>query len=846
MDENPLICQPDVIGIAFVVQEERKEAKLLFKYPQHGYDHDNRASTSTAVTEMHYRNVKGGKLKGDKIAETTATTSIRHQGGEGGGGNQNKTTSNIFFRLNASIFAKLFRTKNALCDQPVSLNIEGTIFCCRTVCILSEEKGPSEDPKMKLLFSIIVAVKPIYHENSINPTRTILSSSVSNDLMGGTRRRRSCSSTSMIRHDDDKRNNKNEKQAISDDNSTKQQQQEQQRRHSKNNYTYLYHSVNEHTSLHFEAVRRVHVSISRLCKVLEREEKRCLYVTRQTAHLVNVGGGFEQTKSSSNSVEQGGGGKNSNEGDGANNGGKNKGSGTRSSSIDISDNPVVSAIGIYSTQPAKQSTNEQHITEEEVQQKRLDLMLAAPPPPAHKYTSGNNMSNDAGTDQGHDESSAQLRYKRNCIPRECIPIQGNLAVELAQTYHALSRNILDIRPSADALLSGRDGIVYINMYIAVKIEAAEDLKTNNIPSFVRSSPVPYLRKYHTLLFYPIPAADLLRHKKVNFPKMNADGHILRNIEKLLHVAHDPFKRFDAMAKEMALPLSMVIDAAVLLLEAGACIAIPAMNDTSKFGCSSNSVSMVASQKLDFAQRFGSIPIFMVLSVVTNPVNSVNKAPMVLSGVTTPFNSVNKTSNPRKMTKNERDAKHTISIKEILDFSKSATRALRSNEGTSHDNVQMEILDNVPTAIRIITKQILDMIKTMMIPVGFAHIIAQVGKEAGFETRFVQEAFKTMIKWLRARSIIVEEKEFLVSTTELNGTEGEGSRSHVDDSFKGYGEFLNIILKDTCNGNVSTLALHWKYNRSIQYIEAFRDWGVKNNRIKSVRRISSAKDDWGAP
>ena len=120
----------------------------------------------------------------------------------------------------------------------------------------------SEDPKAKLLFSIIVAVKPIYHENSINPTRTILSSSVSNDLMGGTRRRRSCSST-RIRHDDDPRKDKNEKQAISDEDSTKQQQQEQHRRHSKNNnsYTYLYHSANEHKSLHFEAVRRVHVYI---------------------------------------------------------------------------------------------------------------------------------------------------------------------------------------------------------------------------------------------------------------------------------------------------------------------------------------------------------------------------------------------------------------------------------------------------------------------------------------------------------------------------------------------------------------------------------------------------------
>ena len=103
------------------------------------------------------------------------------------------------------------------------------------------DRVKNEDPKAKLLFSIIVAVKPIYHENSINPTRTILSSSVSNDLMGGTRRRRSCSSTSMIRHDDDPRkDHKNEKQAISDEDSTKQWQQEQQRRHSKNNNSYTY------------------------------------------------------------------------------------------------------------------------------------------------------------------------------------------------------------------------------------------------------------------------------------------------------------------------------------------------------------------------------------------------------------------------------------------------------------------------------------------------------------------------------------------------------------------------------------------------------------------------------
>ena len=130
----------------------------------------------------------------------------------------------------------------------------------------------SEDPKAKLLFSIIVAVKPIYHENSINPTRTILSSSVSYDLMDRTRRRRSCSSTSMIRHDDDPRKDKNEKQAIS----TKQQQQEQQRRHSKNNnsYTYLFivpMNIYPYTLKQYGGF----MCISRLCKVLEREEKRC-------------------------------------------------------------------------------------------------------------------------------------------------------------------------------------------------------------------------------------------------------------------------------------------------------------------------------------------------------------------------------------------------------------------------------------------------------------------------------------------------------------------------------------------------------------------------------------------
>jgi hypothetical protein len=68
----------------------------------------------------------------------------------------------------------------------------------------------------------------------------------------------------MMRHDDDPRKDKNEKQAISDEDSTKLQQQEQQCRHSKSKkscYTYLYHSVNEHISLCFEAVQRVHVYI---------------------------------------------------------------------------------------------------------------------------------------------------------------------------------------------------------------------------------------------------------------------------------------------------------------------------------------------------------------------------------------------------------------------------------------------------------------------------------------------------------------------------------------------------------------------------------------------------------
>ena len=996
-----------IVGIALVVEEIGKGSKLVFKYPLVPPSSSSSSSSSSSGT---------GEINNDHDVHSKSLHNSQFQQNQS---QENTTTSkhNIFFRLESRILAKLFRTKPPLCGQPVSLNIEGTVFCCRSVLLPSSSSSsissiaannnskssnnhnqddnvsisssnnkqynntlglsPSSSTNLYnhnhdsltetsssitatktlsspttinglVLFSIIVAMKPIYHLHENMNFKTY------NDF-----------------HD----NNNNMNDYNNDDKKSKlnNNHNHNQTKYKKNHSYTSYSRVNEHGSIHFEAVRKIHITLSRLCKVLEREEKRCLYVSRQVSHLLNVcnSGGDD-------SIDGGIGGGNSNDasisGDGTNNtndkvdalgrddvgnssnnsmndiikknleddpriddnnhnnnddddsdddilgvsildtgGGEDNnsiGSSPRSTTTtgtfvtitasnmtnvitttnshqnengngnivmqtspsgtssdnnysinttqhsnvntrkifsvstmgnnndddDRTDNPIANAMnnlqissanGIKSSSRSRRGNNhsssvighnEKLSHEEEEQRHKLDLMLAASPPPVAIINNAN---------EGNDEEDIIHAYKQS------IPLYGNLALELAQTYHALSRSFDDMRPSPETLLSGRDGIVYINLHVAVKVEAARAISSNNIPPQLNIVPSkqpqqnqPYLRSYHTLLFHPVSARELLSHKRYKHSNW-------RRLEKLLVVADDPFKSLSDMAVEAALTLPTVLDIATSLIEAGVCIALPVMTTFTRFGCSKDAVELMTSQRLDFAQQFGDIPIFMVVSALTTTINLTTN------------NKKNSTE-----TNYDRDTKTLVSIGEVIEYSKLMIKSLQSGTAESGDRSDDDAFGKIPQIIQLLTHRILNTFRSARMPPGLADI--KVSKAN--HSQLIENVLISMASWLRARSIILELKEYLTSTIDLTETdsqtvdsttnEGEERSSLFWDNESLFKDFIS--QKHQCSGRISTLALAWKYGVNLRFIEAFRDWGVKEKKISSVVRMSTVNDDWGAP
>mmetsp|Transcript_13057 Transcript_13057/g.24529 ORF Transcript_13057/g.24529 Transcript_13057/m.24529 type:complete len:162 (+) Transcript_13057:70-555(+) len=120
--------QQRILGIALVVEEVGKFSKLVFRYPPSPSCTLYSASPNHDETNDYYN----GKEK--EINEQASTFGTPGTSGSG----ENKETlkkDNIFYTLPAEVMAKLFRTKPALCGQPMTLSIGGTIFCCRSVLL---------------------------------------------------------------------------------------------------------------------------------------------------------------------------------------------------------------------------------------------------------------------------------------------------------------------------------------------------------------------------------------------------------------------------------------------------------------------------------------------------------------------------------------------------------------------------------------------------------------------------------------------------------------------------------------------------------------------------------------
>ena len=436
-------CPFHVLGIALVVDEPGKGARLAFRYP------------------------------------VTPTVD---------------TADDLFFTLPPLVMAKLFRPKKPLCGQPMTISVGGTVFCCRAILM--------DDDSHLDLFNVMVALAPTV------PTSTI-------PVAGW--------------FDDDS----NEEDI----------------------------SVTTTPSAPFLAIRRVHVSIARLCRVLEREERRCQYVSLQSSQLFKIQDEVRQEmdkrtklESTANSVD-------------ASAAEATQTSIRRSShrrGLSGSTMTAISTAASVQTEKGEHPHNTPQpkvMVQYEVEQEILELLLANAPPSEH---------------------------------------HGNLARELAQVYHALAWNKDEFLPTPSILLSDSHGIIYINRHVAVSIEPTADstptLTSNEMP-----------RSYQTLLFPHASPKELVQTLSMSSAP--------QRLQQLLLMVN-PRKALSEISMDAALPLAVTLELAAFLVKKGACVVSSVVSRSTKLACASDAIPRMQDRALDFSQEFG-VSIHVAVSALTN-------------------------------------------------------------------------------------------------------------------------------------------------------------------------------------------------------------------------------------
>jgi len=513
----------------------------------------------------------------------------------------------------------------------MTLSVGGTVFCCCAVLMDDDDDDQSSDDNNNdgdelVLFSVIVALAPQVRTSSIP---SWMETSGSNQQSG----------------DDD---------GITD------QQELLQAEQSPMNL--LQGKMGQPTaqgraSESFLSIRRVHVSLGRLCRILEREERRCRYVSVQASLFEKIRNdlsssnatssknrySYWQTESAEDRKQNQQ--KASSSASGAtilNSDSKltvaNSGAPALPPTAPISSPPPVASTLAAGTSPSSKASSkatpsaptiggsaptrhrragsnftvsfEREITvaasnktttKDETSKKKdekdrlleleqviLEVMMAAPP--THT-TINNSGSSDFGA-------------------TTIIEHQGNLAREMVQVYHAMGRNDHDFAPTPSILLSGREGVVYINRHLAIAIEpvssSRQEPSDHGIPGVQR----PLVRPYHTLLFPSASPSELL-------DSMTTTAMAPRRLQQLLRMVN-PQKSLTDIAVDTNLPLHTTLDIAAYLVCQGAALSAPVLSRKIRLAtvCGTRKIQQAA---LAFSQEFGaSVNLLLLVGFLTEP------------------------------------------------------------------------------------------------------------------------------------------------------------------------------------------------------------------------------------
>ncbi|KAL7459512.1 hypothetical protein ACHAWC_011387 [Mediolabrus comicus] len=535
-----------VLGIGLVMEEVGKGARLVFRYPAspapifyhtsaaNGNSGGVKSSTSFSPSSPHQTPHSSPSKKGASRLSSTSDSSSYDPAV------RDNNSIDLFFDLPARILSKLFRPKRPLCGQPLTLNVSGTTFVCRAELFDAQPStvgaGEGSDHPL-VLFSVIVALAPLacLDGAAASANHFDRSSPITNN----------------------------------------------------SNHT----ATQKRSDLAFNAIRRVHDNLATLCRVLKREELRCRYVSRQCNMLLQVRKEYESNPD------------NEKRGDDAIGSTKKVGSGMDGMTVKKA-NAVVSPAS--SAPPTPSSPKD----------KRSALPPPAPSVPAKPKESNSHDENIPKMSQSdrreYVQNLIEIMLAANCQNNQRIDnfddddedddddsgdehnqqLYGNLARELAQVYHCLSKDESTSNPSS-LLGSKTEGRVYINRHISVPIvditSAQRPLEDNDTE----------VHPYHTLLFPTLSPSEILK----NLQDDKSETKPIRILRLVLPATH-PRKSLNEIAFDIGVPLPHVMTAAIWLVESKLCVTATPVLRKNRYICVENVMTKIQSLQLGFWQEFG--------------------------------------------------------------------------------------------------------------------------------------------------------------------------------------------------------------------------------------------------
>ena len=529
-----------LVGIAFVVDQKGRGARMVLRYPS--------ASPSSS-------------------ADTN--------------------DDDIFFRLGTRQMAKLFRPKPPLCEHPMTLAVGQTIFCCRAILMDRQPHPPQSSQQQARSHSANSSNSQLdEYPDTFDAPNT--SPNSSNDVLNPN------TAQDDSDHDDNNPDNAptvelfsvvvalapHQQGAIPVTGWFEQEEWPNQANNKDDGVNSDQEtedgSNNNPTSPSFQTVRRVHVSLARLCRVLEREERRCRYVSVQSSRYGQLRKQLRQLRATS---------------------GVSASPTTANSTTPqhIRRTSTFSSIFERDSQTQGPSVPQQPVSPSRVdqvadlEQEILEIFMAG---------GGGNEEDDLD----EDSSSRKPFTGRN------LQHHGNLARELVQFHDALGRNdTTTFQPSPSLLLTGSDGIVHVNGHIAIAVEAVA-------PRIIQEQEV---RPYETLLFPHATPKELLK-SLAGYGSSSS-----RRLQQVL-LTVNPQKSLIDIAADANLSLQSSMEIAKYLVSKSAAIVAPVISRNCRFAC--NDVEQLHRVQLPFAHEFGAgLSVFALVSFLTQSAWTLEEA-----------------------------------------------------------------------------------------------------------------------------------------------------------------------------------------------------------------------------